>query len=299
MRTGPTRAPWIITALSLAAAVALGVTAAVVEPAPASEASQRSAAAPGQADTAAAPGEADTAAVPADTRAFDLSTLPLIDVWTVDPRLPVDTDPFAPTTGDLATPRGVGAPIFPEPGADPIGYLPAAHLYGGSTVPVVERQGPWVKVLLAGRQGLPPAGSSAQTAAWLREADVDLRPGAAYVEVHLSARTIDIVTADGSERVVGDFAWGKPSTPTPPGRSFILMTKVEPVFEYTEGHPIVYLAVQSPTLAGFDGGSVAVTSFHYYRTRSGPNSFGCIYLDAASITRLAQLPAGTPVLIQP
>lgn len=296
MRSGRPRAPWIITALSLAASVALGVTAVVAEPAPASEAAQAPSAAPAGETTDA--GALD-ATPPPDIRFFDLDALPRIDVWTVDPRLPIDTDPFAATTGELATPSGAGAPIFAEPGADPIGYLPAAHVYGGSTVPVIERRGSWLKVLLAGRQGLPPEGSAAQTVGWLREADVALRQSDAYVEVHLEARTIDVVSAAGRERVVADFAWGKPSTPTPIGRSFIMLTAVEPSFAYTEGHPIVYLAVQSPTLAGFDGGSVAVTSFHYYRTRSGPNSFGCIYLDSAAITRLAELPAGTPVLINP
>ena len=121
----------------------------------------------------------------------------------------------------------------------------------------------------------------------------------AYVEVHLEARSIVLVTTAGVERVVSDFAWGKTSTPTPAGRTFVMLTRVVPEFAYTEGHPLVYLGVQSPTLAGFDGGEVAVTAFHYYFERSGPNSFGCIYLDGPSVDRLALLPEGTPVIIHP
>lgn len=287
------RAPWIVTALSLVASAALVVAALIVDgaasPAAAGGGTPRAAAA----QTATEPEETGPAA---DTAAYDVSSLPLIDIWTVDPALPLDDDPFQPTTGDLATPRG-DAPLFAAPGEEPLGRLAAIHRYGGTTVPVVERTTHWVKVLLAGRQGLPPDGDAGQAVGWLRAADVELTRSEQYVEVHLEARTLDIVTAAGVERVVDDFAWGKPSTPTPTGRTFIMLTEVVPSFEYTEGHPIVYLAVQSPTLAGFDGGDVAVTSFHYYKTRSGPNSFGCIYLDAASITRLAQLPAGTPVII--
>ncbi len=120
-----------------------------------------------------------------------------------------------------------------------------------------------------------------------------------YVDVQLTAHTIDIVGETGRERVASDFSWGKESTPTPVGRTFIMLTRVVPEFAYTRGHPLVYLGVPSPTLAGFDGGEVAVTAFHYYHERSGPNSFGCIYLDGPATDRLAQLPAGTPVLISP
>lgn len=235
---------------------------------------------------------------PANTTAYDTASLPQIDVWTVNPALPVDDDPFGAVTGELAQPVSA-APIFADPTGQPIGYLPREAAYGGTIVPVVVHDSHWVKVLLAGRQGLPPEGSAAQAVGWLRVADVELTRAESFVEVHLEARTIDIVTAAGRERVASDFAWGKPSTPTPVGRTFVMLTRVVPEFTYTMGHPLVYLGVQSPTLAGFDGGEVAVTAFHYYRERSGPNSFGCIYLDGVATDRLAQLPAGTPVLVQP
>ena len=235
---------------------------------------------------------------PENTTAYDVAALAQIDVWTVNPALPVDDDPFGAVTGELAQPVSA-APIFADPQGQAIGYLPREAAYGGTIVPVVVHDTHWVKVLLAGRQGLPPEGNAAQAVGWLRAADVALSRAEAFVEVHLEARTIDIVTATGRERVANDFAWGKPSTPTPVGRTFVMLTRVVPEFAYTMGHPLVYLGVQSPTLAGFDGGEVAVTAFHYYREQSGPNSFGCVYLDGAATDRLAQLPAGTPVLIQP
>ena len=109
------------------------------------------------------------------------------------------------------------APIFADPTGQPIGYLPREAAYGGTIVPVVVHDAHWVKVLLAGRQGLPPEGSAAQAVGWLRVTDVTLTRAESFVEVHLEARTIDIVTATGRERVANDFAWGKPSTPTPVG----------------------------------------------------------------------------------
>lgn len=243
----------------------------------------------------------DTGPVPyaRNDTVYDISALPVIDVRSVNPAMAVDDDPTGPVTSSLARPLGAGAPVFADPIGQPVGQLPRDHHYGGTTVPVVEAQVDWVKVLLPGRQGVPPEGNGGQTVGWLRAADVELTTTAQYVEVHLQANTIDVVSAAGRERVSDQFAWGKPSTPTPTGRTFIMWTTVVPEFRYTEGHPMVYLGVQSPVMAGFDGGDVAVTAFHYYRTREGDTSFGCIYLDGPAVDRLAQLPPGTPVMIKP
>lgn len=143
---------------------------------------------------------------PANTTSYDTASLPQIDVWTLNPALPVDDDPFGAVTGELAQPLSA-APIFADPTGQPIGYLPREAAYGGTIVPVVVHDTHWVKVLLAGRQGLPPEGSAAQAVGWLRVADVELTRAESFVEVHLEARTIDIVTAVGRERVASDFAW--------------------------------------------------------------------------------------------
>ncbi|WP_431804022.1 L,D-transpeptidase [Microbacterium sp. bgisy203] len=299
------RAPWIITGLAALCGVALAVAVAVapgasgaatsspgVDPMPGSPASGLTVESPTETTADVRTG------APENTTVYPLESLPQIDVWSVDAALPIDDDPFGELTGELARPRAA-APVFADPAGEPIGYLAHDAAYGGSVVPVVVHDTYWVKVLLSGRQGLPPSGSSAQAVGWLRIADVDLSPVESYVEVHLEARTIDIVSATGLERVASDFAWGKPSTPTPVGRTFVMLTTVVPEYAYTQGHPLVYLGVQSPTLPGFDGGEVAVTAFHFYRERSGPNSFGCIYLDGPATDRLAQLPAGTPVIIHP
>jgi hypothetical protein len=220
-------------------------------------------------------------------------------VYSVIPALPVDDGVGGGFTGQLVSARSDLVPVFAAPGTPPVAALPRENRYGGTTVPVIQREQNWVRVLLSGREAVPSAGDPGQLTGWLRVQDVDATAATATVEVDIPARTIDIVHADGArERVAADFAWGTDGTPTPRGRTFVMLTAVEPSFAYTRGHPLVYLGVQSPTLDGFGGASVAVTAFHYHDVRSGPISNGCLRLDAAAIDRLAQLPAGTPVVIR-
>ncbi|MBW9094094.1 L,D-transpeptidase [Microbacterium jejuense] len=237
----------------------------------------------------------------ANTATYDVTTLPQVNVFAVIPALPVDDDPFTMPLTETAVARGVGAPVWADPADEPVAYVPHEYPYGGTVLPVVERQEHWVKVLLTGRRAMPSAGDPGQVTGWLRTADVDVTPSAGLgVVVSIANRTIDIVHADGAhERIANDFAWGADATPTPVGRTFVMTTRTVPEYAYTRGHPIVYWAVQSPTLEGFDGADVAPAAFHYHDTRSGPVSNGCIRVDPDAITRLSALPPGTPVMITP
>ena len=118
------------------------------------------------------------------------------------------------------------------------------------------------------------------------------------IVVTLSKHTIDLVNSAGTTRVASDFGWGTPATPTPVGRTFVMQVATAPALTYTRGHALVYLATQSPTLAGFDGQGVAVTAIHYHDARSGRISNGCIRVDASAIELLDRVPAGTPVYIR-
>ena len=234
---------------------------------------------------------------PENTTSYDLTSLQLVEVFEVNAALPVDDEPYGETAGVSAQPLEAGAPVFADPEGEPVAYLPRTQHFEGTVVPVVEEQEHWVRVLLVGRQSVPSVGDPGQVTGWLRTSDVELTDNPFHVEVSLSQRTIDVVTDDGSERVAEDFASGAAATPTPVGRSFIMMTRTASL-AYTRGLPLVYLSVQSPTLDGFDGQSVAVTAFHYHDARSGAISNGCIRLDEAAISRLAELPAGTPVFVR-
>ena len=234
----------------------------------------------------------------ANTTAYDPSTLPQVDVFSVIAGLPVDDDPFGALTGEDARPVAAGAPVFADPTGEPVALLPRDLQFDGTTVPIIQREQNWVRVLLVGRQAYPSQGNPAQVTGWLRAQDVEITPLDAVVEVSISARTIDIVRGGVAERIATDFGWGVAETPTPIGRTYIMTTRVEPSFDYTRGYPLVYLAVQSPTLDGFGGANVAVTAFHYHDARSGSISNGCLRVDPATIEKLARLPLGTPVIVR-
>ena len=232
---------------------------------------------------------------------YEAGDLPLAEVFMINPELPVDDAPEEKTLGISATPAsGEGAPVFADPEGEPVAWLPQEDRYGGTTVPVIEQHDAWVRVMLVGRQSLPGSGDASQLTGWLRVDDVTLEENNKSVEVNLSERTIEIVTGTGDdatrETIASDFAWGQAATPTPTGRSFIMLTEVTDL-AYTYGNPIVYLSVQSPTLDGFDGQDVAVTAFHYHDVRSGAISNGCLRVGVDANSALAELPAGTPVYI--
>jgi hypothetical protein len=292
---------WLVGALAAVLVVAgIGITVMTRQPEPA--ASTPTATVSPTAPSAPTPTPSPTPdGYAANTTAYDVATLPQVNVFAVIPALPVDDDPFTQPLGETAVARGIGAPLWADPAGEPVAYVPHEYPYGGTVLPVVEKHAHWVKVLLTGRQAIPSQGDPGQVAGWLRIADVDLAASSgSSVLVSISNRTIDIAHADGSlQRVATDFAWGTERTPTPVGRTFIMMTRAVPEFAYTRGHPIVYWAVQSPTLDGFDGADVAPTAFHYHDTRSGPVSNGCVRVDPDAITQLAALPAGTPVIVTP
>lgn len=235
---------------------------------------------------------------PANTGIYDAAALPEADVFSVLPALPVDAAPDAPFAGFTARAIADAVPVWADPLGEPVAALPREQRYGGTTVAVVQRQENWVQVLLTGRQSIPSQGDPGQLTGWLRIADVELAPMDVTVEVSLSARTIDIVRAGVAERIATDFASGADGSPTPIGRSFIHLAEITS-FDYARGHPIVYLSLQSPALDGFGGTDVAVTAFHYHDDRTGAISNGCLRLDEAAITKLAELPVGAGVIIRP
>ncbi len=262
-------------------------------PAPAAAPSPPASAAP------ASPTPTPTPTVIADTTVYPLDGLPRIDVYAVIPALPVDTDPTGALSGEVVRAASAEIPVFAAPGTAPVAVLPRDHHFDGTTVPVISRDEAWAHVLLTGRAAMPSVGNPGQLTGWVRLQDVELSALPESVEVDLAARTVDIVGAGGArERIAEDFGSGTDATPTPLGRSFVMMVRTEPSFGYTRGHPLVYLSVQSPTLDGFGGAPVAVTAFHYHDARSGAISNGCLRLGPEAIDRLAQLPPGTPVVIR-
>jgi hypothetical protein len=234
----------------------------------------------------------------ANTGSYDVTGLPPINVFSVNPAVPVDTNPGGPMTDLVAYAAHPAVPVFGTPSGAPVAKLEQSPKEGGAAVPVIAEYSDWVAVLLSGRHALPPGGNSHQTYGWLRRADVALTHNDTHIVITLSKHTIQLVKGKSTTTVSTDFAWGTSATPTPIGRTFVMEVAVNPALGYTRGHPIVYLATQSPTLVGFDGGSVAVTAIHYHDVHSGAISNGCIRVDARAIDTLNKVPAGTVVYIR-
>lgn len=234
---------------------------------------------------------------PADTAAYDVAALPATQVYSVIPELPIDPHPAGEVLPLMASAAAPQVPVFAAPGGQPVAHLPQAQAHDGTTLPVVEQHPHWVQVLLPARSGLPSGGVVGQTAGWLRAADVTLSENPFVVTVGLSSGTISVTQSGQSVYESVGFGYGVPATPTPIGRTFIMSVFTDPAATYARGLPTTALAVQSPTLDGFGGASVAVTAFHYHDARSGPISNGCIRVDSATAQLLAGLPLGTPVVI--
>ena len=249
--------------------------------------------------TAPSPPPSPAERYPADSAAYDVAALPAAQVYSVIPGLPLDPDPGGPVLPLSASAAAPSVPVFPEPGSPPVAQLPQAQAHDGTAVPVIEQHTHWVKVLLPARAGLPSAGVVGQTTGWLRASDVTLSDNPYVVTVSISSGTIAVAESGQTVYESSGFAYGTPATPTPLGRTFIMTVFTDPSATYTRGNPTTALAVQSPTLDGFGGASVAVTAFHYHDARSGPISNGCIRVDAATAQYLAGLPLGTPVLVAP
>ncbi|MDZ8202681.1 murein L,D-transpeptidase [Microbacterium sp. SSW1-59] len=289
--------------MALAVAAVLVVTALIVAWIAQPGESRQTAATPAPVQTATVEPVRTPTATPtptgpaADTTVYDLSGLPEVTVFAVIPELPVDDDPLGDVVGVAARSVEERAPVFAEPGGEPVAALPRDYVYDGTVVPVIEQYDAWVRVMLVGRQAYPSSGDPAQLTGWMRTQDVELTAQDAVVEVSLGDRTVDIVRGDRRESVATDFGYGVEATPTPVGRSFVMTVRTEPSFAYTRGNPLIYLSVQSPTLDGFGGADVAITAFHYHDARSGAVSNGCLRIDAAGAEALAALPLGTPVVI--
>jgi len=291
---------WLVAGAAVVVAVGIAAAATAMFRPGAPEPTATRAAAPTHSatPTPTAPPTPTRTGPAANTASYDLAPLPTVDVYLVDPHLPLDPAPNARATGLVAYPAKTAIPVFATPTGAPVASLAEHPRESGGAFPVITAYTDWVEVLLVGREGVPPSGNAHQTSGWLRRAEVRLADNSTHIVVNLSKHTIDLVTSAGTTRVADDFGWGTPATPTPVGRTFVMEVAVAPALTYTRGHPIVYLATQSQTLRGFDGQGVAVTAIHYHDAHAGAISNGCIRVDAHAIGLLDTVPPGTVVYIQ-
>ncbi len=90
---------------------------------------------------------------------------------------------------------------------------------------------------------------------------------------------------------------GKPDTPTPTGRTFLLGSIVDPQQNYS---PVILpLGAHSDTLDSFGGGpgTVAIHTWPTTDVLGAATSHGCIRVPRAALDRLSEVPLGTLVLV--
>lgn len=159
-----------------------------------------------------------------------------------------------------------------------------------TVLPVLERSGTWLRVLLPGR----PNGH----AGWISASRTRSGSTPWRIAVSRSARSVTVFHAG---RAIRRFraVIGKPSTPTPRGRFF-----VEEVLALgsAPGAPFALAtSARSNALQEFDGGpgQIALHGTRYLSGRPGSAvSHGCVRLATPAITWLAKrIGAGVPLTI--
>lgn len=186
------------------------------------------------------------------------------------PALPVYASPGAPTAETvLGNPNSLGAPL---------------------TLLVSSVSGSWVQTYL------PVRPNEAQ--GWVPLADVTLSSDPYRITISIAARQLTLYQ-DGTDMLFQvPVATGAPDSPTPVGHFFVadVLKLTDPQDAY--GPYALGLSAFSNTYFSFDGGpgQIAVHGTNQPWVIGGYASHGCVRLDNADITRLAQVvPAGTPV----
>ncbi|SHL19575.1 L,D-transpeptidase catalytic domain [Pseudonocardia thermophila] len=217
------------------------------------------------------------------------AALPLTTTYTTIDGAPLDPAPQSTTTGLVVHPVRE-TPVHDAPGGTPLARLPRTMLrdVGDTWVPVIEQQAGWLRVLLPSR----PNGSTG----WIRAADVTEARTPYLITVHLRSKKLRL-EKDG--QVVGTWkvGIGKPATPTPAGRTFLMAAFRDP--NQTFSPVILPLGTHSPTLDTFGGGpgTVAIHTWPTADVFGTETSDGCIRVPAEALKKLIDVPLGTLVVI--
>lgn len=202
-----------------------------------------------------------------------------------------DASPQARTRGDIVRPRKM-VTIHQRPGGKAIGKI-GRNQIGETWLPVIDKQGGWVQVLLPSK----PNGSTG----WLRASQVEQKYTPYLIAVHLKSMRMQLLFTErgGSARQVGDWeiGIGKPDTPTPTGRTFLLGSMTDPKQDYS---PVILpLGAHSATLDSFGGGpgTVAIHTWPTTDVIGTATSHGCIRVPQNALTKLREVPLGTLVLV--
>ena len=236
---------------------------------------------------------------PWSVSAAERAALPVADPWGVLPQAVLDPDPGTMPSGLLVTPRAeAGTPLYDAPQGKPFAVLPLVQYRGATSYPVIAQSDSWYQILLAVRRGLPsqvgPTGVNDATG-WVHADDVTTSTTDYRITVSLSNREVTLLRG---HQVLArtETGIGKPATPTPVTRTFVMSIHPDPQATYSR--VFVAFGAHSPTLDSFSEGPAPI-AIHAYPSHSGAISNGCLRIPAAMLDAFAAVPLGTPVLITP
>lgn len=201
-------------------------------------------------------------------------------------RAPIDTHRYAATDGTVVHPTKV-IQVYDRPQGRPFGKVGPTQI-GDTWLPVIAQTRGWVQVLLPSK----PNGSTG----WLRAGNVERAHTPYLISVHLGSMLMELFS-DGRQIADWEIGIGKPGTPTPTGRTFLLGSIVDPNQQYS---PVILpLGTHSATLDSFGGGpgTVAIHTWPTTDVLGKADSHGCIRVSREALDRLTQVPLGTLVLV--
>ncbi|GAA5103342.1 L,D-transpeptidase [Haloechinothrix salitolerans] len=222
----------------------------------------------------------------ANTKPAKLSSLVESTTHTRLDRAPRDPRPQQATEGWIVRPTKVIA-IHDAPGGRTFGKVGPKQI-GETWLPVIAQRDQWTQVLLPSK----PNGSTG----WLRSAHLKREYTPYLIRVHLSSMRLELFF-EGREMNSWTIGIGKPDTPTPIGRTFILGSIVDPNQRYS---PIILpLGAHSDTLDSFGGGpgTVAIHTWPTTDVLGTASSNGCIRVPREALNQLTKVPLGTLVLV--
>jgi lipoprotein-anchoring transpeptidase ErfK/SrfK len=212
--------------------------------------------------------------------------LPASTTFTTVEGAPTDPNPDQATDGVVVHPVRE-TPVYNAPDGQAIARMEPTQ-FGATWLPVIAEDQGFVQVLLPSR---PDASTG-----WLRADDVERARTPFVVNVHLSSMRLELVR-DGESVGEWPIAVGKPDTPTPDGRTFLLGALTDPNQNYS---PVILpLGTHSPTHDTFGGGpgTVAIHTWPSEDVFGTAVSEGCIRVPADALDQLARVPLGTLVMI--
>ena len=201
--------------------------------------------------------------------------------------------PVVPASTHLASPKGE-IPAYDAPRGAEIAKVGVWYGFP-MTMPIVERRGAWLRVMMPER----PNGLTA----WVKAGQVTRSTSRWRMVVDLSETRVTVYK-NGYKAWSAPLGIGKPQTRTPTGNFFVAIVEKPGPPGY--GPIVLDLNAHSEDIQSWDGLGDAITAFHgpfgaedLIRAGGGMISNGCLRMLPEDQLKLDGIPAGTPVDIVP